>query len=187
MCLPSDHAVQIALRTQQIIAEETGAANTIDPLAGSYFVEALTNEMEEQTWDYINKIDEMGGMVAAIEKGFPQLEIADAAYKFQRQIDACEKIMVGVNKYVTDEEIPIPLLEIDDQVEEDQIARLNAVRRKRDSKAVKKSLDDIKNACKKGENVMPSCIEAVKNLASVQEICDVYREIYGEYRDPGLY
>ncbi|MGZ6210630.1 MAG: methylmalonyl-CoA mutase family protein, partial [Syntrophales bacterium] len=101
--------------------------------------------------------------------------------------DSCEKIMVGVNKYVTEEEIPIPLLEIDDKVEEDQIARLNAVRRKRDNKAVKKSLEDIKNACKKGENVMPSCIEAVKNLASVQEICDVYREIYGEYRDPGLY
>jgi methylmalonyl-CoA mutase N-terminal domain/subunit len=187
MCLPSDSAVQIALRTQQIIAEETGAASTIDPLAGSYFVEALTNEMEEQTWEYINKIDEMGGMVAAIEKGFPQLEIADAAYKFQRQIDSSEKIMVGVNKYVTDEAIPIPLLEIDDKVEEDQIARLNAVRRKRDSKAVKKSLEDIKNACKKGENVMPYCIAAVKNLASVQEICDVYRELYGEYRDPGLY
>ena len=187
MCLPSDNAVQIALRTQQIIAEETGAASTIDPLAGSYFVEALTNEMEEQAWDYINKIDEMGGMVAAIEKGFPQLEISDAAYKFQRQIDACEKIMVGVNKYVTEEEIPIPLLEIDDKVEEEQISRLNAVRRKRDSKAVKKSLDDIRNACKKGDNVMPFCIEAVKNLASVQEICDVYREVYGEYRDPGLY
>jgi methylmalonyl-CoA mutase, N-terminal domain len=187
MCLPSDSAVQIALRTQQIIAEETGVASTIDPLAGSYFVEALTNEMEEQAWEYINKIDEMGGMVAAIEKGFPQLEIADAAYKFQRQIDSGEKIMVGVNKYVTDEEIPIPLLEIDDKVEEDQIARLNAVRRKRDNKAVKKSLEDIKNACKKGENVMPYCIDAVKNLASVQEVCDVYRELYGEYRDPGLY
>ena len=187
MCLPSDHAVQIALRTQQIIAEETGVASNIDPLAGSYFIEALTNEMEEQTWEYINKIDEMGGMVAAIEKGFPQLEIADSAYKFQRQIDSGEKIMVGVNKYVTDEEIPIPLMEIDDKVEEEQIARLNAVRRKRDNKAVKKSLEDIKNACKKGENVMPYCIEAVKNLASVQEICDVYRDVYGEYRDPGLY
>jgi len=187
MCLPSDSAVQIALRTQQIIAEETGAASTVDPLAGSYFVEALTNEMEEQAWDYINKIDEMGGMVAAIEKGFPQLEISDAAYKFQRQIDSCEKIMIGVNKYTTDEAIPIPLLEIDDKVEEDQIARLNAARRKRDNKALKKNLDDIKNACKKNENVMPYCIEAVKNLASIQEICDVYREVYGEYRDPGLY
>jgi methylmalonyl-CoA mutase N-terminal domain/subunit len=126
-------------------------------------------------------------MVAAIEKGFPQLEISDAAYKFQRQIDSCEKIMIGVNKYTTDEAIPIPLLEIDDKVEEDQIARLNDARRKRDNKALKKNLDDIKNACKKNENVMPYCIEAVKNLASIQEICDVYREVYGEYRDPGLY
>ncbi len=102
-------------------------------------------------------------------------------------LDAGQKIMVGVNKYVTEEEIPIPLLEIDDKVEEDQIARLSAVRRKRDNKALKRSLEDIKNACKKGENVMPHCIEAVKNLASVQEVCDVYREVYGEYRDPGLY
>ena len=103
LCLPSEHAVQIALRTQQIMAEETGVANTIDPLAGSYFIEALTNEMEEKAWDYIHKIDEMGGMVEAIEKGFPQMEISDAAYKFQRQIDAKEKIMIGVNKYVTDD------------------------------------------------------------------------------------
>jgi len=187
LCLPSDHAVQIALRTQQIIAEETGAANTIDPLAGSYFIEALTNEMEQQAWDYIHKIDEMGGMVAAIEKGFPQLEIADAAYKYQQQIDAGEKIMIGINKYVSEDKSPIPFLEIDDKVETEQIGRLSAVRKKRDNKAVKKSLDDIKAACKKGENVMPYCIEAVKNLASVQEICDVYREVFGEYRDPGLY
>ena len=187
LCLPSEQAVQIALRTQQILAEETGVANTIDPLAGSYFIESLTNEMEAAAWDYIRKIDEMGGMVAAIEKGFPQLEIADAAYKYQRQIDAGEKVMIGINKYVSEEEPPIPLLEIDDKVESEQIERLNAVRRKRDGKAVRKSLGDIRNACKKGENVMPHCIEAVKNLASVQEICDVYREIYGEYRDPGLY
>jgi len=168
LCLPSDHAVQIALRTQQILAEETGVANTIDPLAGSYFIEALTNEMEQQAWDYIHKIDEMGGMVAAIEKGFPQLEISDAAYKFQKQIDAGEKIMVGVNKYVSEKVEPIPFVEIDDTVETEQIKRLNAVRRKRDNKAVKKCLDDLRNACKKGENVMPYCIEAVKELASVQ-------------------
>ncbi len=186
-CLPSDHAVQIALRTQQLIAEETGAASTVDPLAGSYFVEALTNEMEEKSWEYIEKIDDMGGMVAAIEKGFPQLEIADAAYKYQNQIDAGEKIMIGVNKYVTEDKGEIPFLEIDDSVEDQQIERLSAVRRKRDGKAVKKSLDDLKAACKKGENVMPYCIEAVKNLVSVQEICDVYREVFGEYRDPGLY
>ena len=187
VCLPSDHAVQIALRTQQIIAEETGVAATIDPLAGSYFIESLTNEMEEKAWEYIRKIDDMGGMVAAIDKGYPQLEIADAAYRFQRQLDAGEKVMVGVNKYATAEAVPIPRVEIDDRVEEEQIRRLTAVRRKRDDKAVKRCLDDIRTACRKSENVMPLCIEAVKNLASVQEICDVYREVYGEYRDPGLY
>lgn len=188
LCLPSDHAVQIALRTQQIIAEETGVCNTIDPLAGSYFVEALTNEMEEKAWEYIHKIDELGGMVAAIEKGFPQLEISDAAYKFQRQIDAAEKIMIGVNKYnVENEEVDIPLVEIDEGVEKEQLARLAAVKRNRDSKRVKECLEDIKKACEKGENVMPYCIEAVKARASVQEICDVYREVYGEYRDPGIY
>ncbi len=187
LSLPSDHAVEIALRTQQIIAEETGAANTIDPLAGSYFVEALTNEMEAKAWEYIEKIDAMGGMVAAIEKGFPQMEIADAAYRFQRQIDAGEKIMVGVNKYASAGKQEIPVLDIDEQVEEEQIARLRAVKRRRDSRAVRRDLDDLKNACRTGKNVMPFCIAAVKDLASVQEICDVYREVFGEYRDPGLY
>ncbi|MBN1615153.1 MAG: methylmalonyl-CoA mutase, partial [Deltaproteobacteria bacterium] len=187
LCLPSDHAVEIALRTQQIIAEETGVANTIDPLGGSYFIEDLTNQMEEAAWEYIRKIDDMGGMIAAIERGYPQMEIAEAAYNFQKQIDANEKIMVGVNKYATAEKHEIPVLEIDERVEEEQVERLNAVRRKRDGRTVLKSLDDIRGACKRGENVMPSCIEAVKNLATVGEICDVYREVYGEYRDPGLF
>ena len=187
LCLPSEQAVEIALRTQQIIAEETGVANTIDPLTGSYFVEALTNEMEEKAWEYIHRIDDMGGMVAAIEKGFPQGEIADAAYTFQGQLEAGEKVMVGVNKYMTVEEQVIPRVEIDDSVEIEQTEKLNAVRRKRDRHAVRRCLDDLRNACKKGDNVMPYCIEAVKNLTSVQEICDVYREVYGEYRDPGYY
>lgn len=187
LCLPSEHAVEIALRTQQILAEETGVANTIDPLAGSYFIESLTNEMEEKAWDYIHKIDDMGGMIAAIEKGFPQMEISEAAYRFQRQLDAGEKTMVGVNKYATNSTHPIPLVDIDETVSEEQIKRLKDVRRKRDNKAVKKSLDDIRGACKKGDNVMPYCIDAVKNLATLQEICDVYREVYGEYKDPGLY
>jgi len=186
-CLPSEHAAEIALRTQQILAEETGVANTIDPLAGSYFIESLTNKIEEETWDYINKIDAMGGMIAAIEKGFPQMEIAESAYKFQAQLEKGEKIMVGVNKYVSNQQHPIPLVEIEEKVGQEQIKRLNDVRRKRDSKAVKTSLDNIRNACKKGDNVMPHCIDAVKNLATLQEICDVYREVYGEYRDPGLY
>ncbi|PIP05992.1 MAG: methylmalonyl-CoA mutase [Syntrophobacterales bacterium CG_4_8_14_3_um_filter_49_14] len=187
LCLPSEQAVEIALRTQQIIAEETGVANTIDPLAGSYFVETLTNEMEAAAWEYIHKIDDMGGMVVAIEKGFPQTEIADAAYAFQRQLEADEKIMVGVNKYKTAKDQVIPRVEIDDSVEMEQIERLNAVRRKRGHQAVRRSLDDLRNACKKGNNVMPYCVEAVKNLATVQEICDVYREVYGEYHDPGYY
>ncbi len=186
-CLPSEHAVEVALRTQQILAEETGVANTIDPLAGSYFIESLTNEIEEKTWEYIEKIDAMGGMIAAIEKGFPQMEIADAAYKFQRQIEAKEKIMVGVNKYVTEAQHAMPLVEINEKMGEEQIKRLQDVRRKRDNRAVQQSLTDIRTACKSGANVMPYCIEAVKNLATKQEICDVYREVYGEYRDPGLY
>ncbi|MGA3280115.1 MAG: methylmalonyl-CoA mutase family protein [Smithella sp.] len=186
-CLPSEHAAEIALRTQQILAEETGVANTIDPLAGSYFIETITNQIEEGAWDYIRKIDDMGGMIAAIEKGFPQMEIAESAYKFQKQLERGEKIMVGMNKYVSNNEYSIPLLEIEERISEEQIKRLNDVRRKRNNNAVKKSLDHIKNSCKKGENVMPHCIEAVKALATLQEICDIYREVYGEYRDPGLY
>jgi methylmalonyl-CoA mutase N-terminal domain/subunit len=143
--------------------------------------------METKALEYIEKIDAMGGMIAAIEKGFPQLEIADAAYRFQQQIDAGEKIMVGVNKYGTAGKQEIPVQDINEQVEEEQIARLAAVKRGRDSRAVKRDLDELKNACKTGENVMPICIRAVKDLATVREICDVYREVFGEYRDPGLY
>ncbi|GAB6887539.1 methylmalonyl-CoA mutase family protein [Desulfothermus okinawensis JCM 13304] len=186
-CLPTEHAVQIALRTQQIIAEETGVANTIDPLAGSYFVEKLTKEMEEAAWEYIEKIDNMGGMLAAIDQGYPQMEIANAAYKFQQQVENGEKVIVGVNKYVTEELQKIPILEIDERVEKEQLKRLEEVKRRRDNKAVKKALDNLRNACKKAENVMPYCIEAVEALATEQEICDVYREVYGVYRDPGYF
>ncbi len=186
-CLPSEHAAEIALRTQQILAEETGVAHTLDPLAGSYFIESLTNQIEEAAWDYIHKIDDMGGMIAAIEKGFPQMEIAESAYKFQAQLEHGDKIMVGVNKYLTNKQYPIPLVEIDEKVGEEQIRRLRDVKRRRDNTAVKKSLDALKNACRRGENVMPYCIDAVKNRATVQEICDIYREVFGEYKDPGLY
>ncbi|MGM0424697.1 MAG: acyl-CoA mutase large subunit family protein [Thermodesulfobacteriota bacterium] len=186
-CLPTDHAVQIALRTQQIIAEETGVPNTIDPLAGSYFVEKLTNEMEEQAWEYIEKIDEMGGMLQAIEQGFPQMEIAEASYRYQQQVDSRERVLVGVNKYVTEEAESCPVLEIDEELEKGQLQRLHKIKEQRDGKAVKKALDDLRRACEKGENVMPYCIQAVKDLATEQEICDVYREVYGEYQDPGLF
>ncbi len=187
LALPSDQAVTVALRTQQIIADETGVTNTIDPLAGSYYVEALTNEMEEKAWEYIEKIDGMGGMLAAIDQGFPQLEIADAAYRYQRQLDTGVKTLVGVNKHVSEDKAPIEILRIDEELEQQQIKRVHDVKRTRDNRKVAEALSDVRQACKSGANVMPHVIEAVKAYATEQEICDVYREIFGEYRDPGFY
>jgi methylmalonyl-CoA mutase N-terminal domain/subunit len=188
LALPTDFAVKIALRTQQIIAEETGVVNSIDPLAGSYQVEAQTNQIEEKAWEYIERIDDMGGMLAAIDRGYPQTEIANASYKFQQQFDRAEKVMVGVNKYAGDEEVPIETLKIDDRASAEQMERLKQVKHRRDGRAVSRALSDLKGACKKGnENVMPSVIEAVKAYATEQEICDVYREVYGVYHDPAFY
>jgi len=187
MALPSDFAVNIALRTQQVLAEETGVVNTIDPLAGSYFVEALTSEIEEKAWEYIEKIDEMGGMLAAIDRGFPQTEIANAAYDFQRQIDGGEKVVVGVNKYVAGEETPVEILKIDEKVEAEQLKRLNEVKRTRDNRQVARALKSLRAACQSDANVMPHVIEAVREYATEQEICDVYREVFGEYQDPGFF
>lgn len=187
LALPSESAVTIALRTQQILADEIGVTNTIDPLAGSYFVESLTNQMEEEAWEYIHKIDGMGGILAAIDKGFPQMEIANAAYHYQRQIDKGEKIMVGANKYVVEEEAPTEILRIDEKVEQEQIARLKGVKRARDNHRVLQSLSDLRTASKTDKNLMPYILEAVKEYATEQEICDVWRDIFGEYRDPGFY
>lgn len=187
LALPSDQAVTVALRTQQVIADETGVTNTIDPLAGSYFVEALTNVMEEKAWEYIEKIDKMGGMLAAIDQGFPQLELADAAYRYQRQLDAGVKTLVGVNKYVSEKKAPIELLKINEKLEEEQVKRLNEVKRTRDNRKVIETLGDVRRACKSSENVMPHVIEAVKAYATEQEICDVYREVFGKYQDPGFF
>ncbi len=187
LAIPTEEAATIALRTQQIIAEESGVANTIDPLGGSYFVETLTNQMEEEALDIIQKIDDMGGMLAAIERNYPQQEIADSAYHYQRQIDEKEKTVVGVNKYVTDEDIPVEVLEIDEELENLQIEKINRLKNERDNKLVKESLEKIGDACAGTLNVMEPLIEAVKNYATLQEICDVYRQVYGEYRDPGIY
>ena len=187
LALPSDFAVSIALRTQQILAEETGVINTIDPLAGSYFVEALTSEIEEKAWEYIEKIDKMGGMLAAIDQGFPQIEIANAAYDYQQRIDSEERVMVGVNKYVTGEETPVELLEIDEKVQAEQLKRLNETKRTRDNRKVSQALDSLRVACQSDKNVMPYVIEAVRDYATEQEICDVYREVFGEYQDPGYF
>jgi len=185
--LPTEFAVTIALRTQQILAEETGVVNTIDPLAGSYFVEALTNRIEEEAWKYINRIDEMGGMLEAIARGFPQTEIATAAYNFKRQADNLEKPVVGVNKYVAEEEAPIEVLKIDERVEAEQVKRLQRVKRSRDNRRVTQTLNELRAACQSDTNVMPCVIEAVRAYATEQEICDVYRTVFGEYRDPGFY
>jgi methylmalonyl-CoA mutase, N-terminal domain len=187
LALPSESAATIALRTQQILADEIGVANTIDPLAGSYFVECLTNQMEEKAWEYINKIDEMGGMLAAIDKGFPQMEIADAAYHYQQQIDAGEKVVVGVNKHVVEEETPPEILRIDDDVEDRQMARLREVKASRDNRRVSQALNDLRVASGTDKNLMPYVIEAVKEYATEQEICDVWRDVFGEYHDPGFF
>jgi methylmalonyl-CoA mutase, N-terminal domain len=187
LALPSDFAVNIALRTQQIIAEETGVVNTIDPLAGSYFIEALTNEIEEKAWDYIEKIDKMGGMLAAIERGFPQMEISNAAYEYQKRVDSRDRAVVGVNKYVSNSEPPIPVLKIDERVQKEQIKKLQKIKRTRSNRKVAQALKALRTACKKEENVMPYVIEAVKDYATEQEICDIYREVFGEYSDPGYF
>jgi len=187
LALPSNFAVNIALRTQQVLAEETGVVNTVDPLAGSYFVESLTNEMEEKAWQYIDNIDRMGGMISAIDQGYPQREIADAAYDFQRRIDSQERIMVGMNKYVASEEASIEMLKIDERVEKEQLERLREVKRQRDGRKMIQTLNDLRTTCRHDQNVMPYVIEAVKAYATEQEICDVYREVYGEYHDPGIY
>ena len=184
--IPTEEAVTIALRTQQILAEETGVTNTIDPLAGSYFVESLTNEMEEKAWDYIRKIDEMGGMVKAIERGYPQMEIAEAAYRFQRQIDANEKVIVGVNKHVTDHP-PITIWRMRPEIEERQLKRLQEVKRTRNNAKVKECLGEIRKASQNGENLMPHIIHAVREYTTIQEICDVWREVFGRYTDPGYF
>ncbi|NWG04297.1 MAG: methylmalonyl-CoA mutase family protein [Syntrophaceae bacterium] len=184
--IPTEEAVTIALRTQQILAEETGVANTIDPMAGSYFVEALTQQVEEQAWDYIRKIDEMGGMVAAIERGFPQAEVADSAYRYQKQIDSGEKVVVGVNKHVTDHP-PITIWRMKPEIEERQLKRLREVKQTRNDKKIKGLLQEIRKASQNGENLMPHLINAVREYATIQEICDVWREVYGRYSDPGYF
>jgi len=184
--IPTEEAATIALRTQQILAEETGVVNTIDPLAGSYFVEALTNRIEEQAWEYIKKIDEMGGMVAAIERGYPQAEIAESAYRYQKQIDSGEKVLVGVNKYVTDHP-PITIWRMKPEIEERQLRRLRQVKETRNSQKVKELLQKIREASQNGENLMPHLINAVREYATIQEICDVWREVFGRYSDPGYF
>jgi methylmalonyl-CoA mutase N-terminal domain/subunit len=184
LCLPSEDAVRIALRIQQIIAHESGVPNTVDAVGGGYYVETLTQQMEEQATDYIDKIDNMGGVYEAIERGFFQREIADSAYKYQREIDNQERILVGVNEYHIEEpECPIDLLRIDPAVEQQQIAELQKLRRRRNAAPVKEALDTLHDAADKDDNLMPSIIAAVKAYATLGEITDVLKQVYGEYKE----
>jgi methylmalonyl-CoA mutase, N-terminal domain len=185
LALPTEHAVMVALRTQQLIAEETGVTNTIDPLGGSYAVEALTDRMERDAMDYIRRIDEMGGMVKAIETGYPQREIAEAAFTYQRQLEQGIKTVVGVNKYTIPEEIKIETLKIDPAMEEMQVQRVRKMKRERNSVAARESLARVAEACRSGENLMEPICEAVRRDGTVGEICDVFRSEFGIYTDPG--
>jgi methylmalonyl-CoA mutase N-terminal domain/subunit len=180
--LPTEFAATIALRTQQIIAHETGVTNTVDPLGGSYFVEALTNEVEAGAWDYIRKIDSMGGMVAAIERSYPQREIAEASYRYQMELDKKEKLMVGVNDFVS-EERPLDILQIDETVAHRQAARLNKLRADRSQEAVTRSLAALRKAAESQENLMPSIFAAVKSYATLGEICEALRQVFGSYEE----
>ena len=182
LCLPSEEAVQIALRTQQLIAYETGVTDTVDPLAGSYYLENLTNEIYERAAAYIKKIDELGGAAEAIEKGFIQREIQDSAYRYQREIEEEERIVVGVNRFQVEEEKPTNLLRVDPAVRTSQIERLKKLRSERDDAVVGKRLADLKQGAEGDHNLIPLMLEAVKAYATLGEICDVLREVFGEYQ-----
>lgn len=187
LALPTEESVTVALRTQQIIAEESGVVNAIDPLGGSYVIESLTDRIEREAFAYIERIDELGGIIKAIETGFPQKEIADAAYKYQRELDAGIKTIVGVNKYSTDEEVSIPTLKIEETVETGQSEKLKELKRSRNNRAVQARLRDIVTGARNGDNLTPHIIEAVREYATLGEICDIFREVYGVYRDPGYF
>ena len=183
--LPTEFAATVALRTQQIIAHETGVTNTVDPLGGSYFVETLTNEVEQGAWDYIRRIDHMGGMVAAIEKSYPQREIAEASYRYQMAVDKKEKIIVGVNDFVTPEK-PIEILQIDETVAHRQTARLQKLRAERSSAEVERKLNALRKAAEGSANLMPFIYDAVKAYATLGEVCEAMRTVFGAYEEVAI-
>jgi methylmalonyl-CoA mutase N-terminal domain/subunit len=185
LALPSDEAALIALRTQQIIAHESGVVNTLDPLGGSYFLEKLTREMEEGAFEYFRKIDDFGGMIEAIDAGFPQREIQDSAYEYQKAVESKDKIIVGVNEFaMKDEPMAVPLLQIDESVAELQTERLKKLRAERDNKLVETTLEKLAEGARAGENTMPLLLDCVRAYATLGEMCDALRPVYGEYREP---
>src|SRR6201991_2845871 len=187
LALPTDRAALIALRTQQIIAEETGVVNTVDPLGGSYYLESLTQKMEDEAMEYFRKIDAMGGMVAAIEKGFPQREIQESAYQYQKPVERGDQTIVGVNKYSMEEESgQVPILVINEAVRERQLQRLEETKTRRDNGAVSNALEQLKKVARDGDNTMPATIEAVRVYATLGEICSALRDVYGVYEEPAF-
>jgi methylmalonyl-CoA mutase, N-terminal domain len=183
LALPTEEAATLALRTQQIIAHETGVANLVDPLGGSYFVEKLTSDLEEEALAYFDTIDRMGGMVVAVEQGYPQREIAESAYKFQQAVEQRDKIIVGVNEFVSDENEPIGTLYIDETTADRQLAKLTRLRRTRDNGRVRAALDALEEGARGSANTMPLLIEAVRAYATIGEMCDALREVWGEYEE----
>jgi methylmalonyl-CoA mutase N-terminal domain/subunit len=186
LALPTAEAATLALRTQQIIAHESGVASLVDPLGGSYFVEKLTLDMEREARDYFDIIDRMGGMVEAIEQGFPQKEIAEASYRFQQSVEKREKIIVGVNDFVQEDEEPIPILYIDETTANRQLARLDELRRTRDAARVRRALDLLKETARGTGNTMHPLLDCVRAYATVGEMCDALREVWGEYEEEPL-
>jgi methylmalonyl-CoA mutase N-terminal domain/subunit len=183
LALPTAAAATLALRTQQIIAHESGVTNVVDPLGGSYFVEKLTKDMEDGALAYFDQIDKMGGMVDAIERGFPQREIAESSYRFQQAFERKEKIIVGVNDFVQTDDPPIQILYIDESAAETQLAKLDRLKQTRDSAHVKRTLDRLRAAARTPENLMPPILEAVRAYATVGEMCDALRDVWGEYEE----
>jgi len=183
LALPSEEAVQVSLRTQQIIAYESGVADTVDPLGGSYYVEWLTSKIEEGINEYIAKIDQMGGASEAIKQGYIQREIRRSAYNYQRAADSGEHVVVGVNKFTTEEKPELELLEIDESVEKKQLERLRRLKLDRDNAKVRQVLDEVRRVARSSENIMPVLIEAVKAYGTVGEISDALRDVFGEYKE----
>jgi methylmalonyl-CoA mutase N-terminal domain/subunit len=186
LALPTEEAVTIALRTQQVIAHESGAANAADPLGGSWLVEKLTNELEQEALDYFRRIDAMGGMVAAVERGFPQREIHESAFRFQQAVERKEKVIVGVNDFAMEEK-PLGILYIDDKVAEEQVASVERLRAKRDGARVARALDALRAAARDTDNLMPPIVEAARAYATVGEMCDALREVFGEYEEEPVF
>jgi methylmalonyl-CoA mutase N-terminal domain/subunit len=187
LALPTEDAVRIALRTQQVIAHETGVVNTIDPLGGSYYLEELTNRLEAEAYDYFDRIEKHGGVIPAIEENFQQREIADASFRYQAEVEAKQRVVVGVNRYVLEDEAEIEILRIDPALEEKQIARVKALRDRRDSAEVERTLARLKQGAERDENLMPLLVEASRAYVTMGEMCDALRETWGTWRETPVF